>query len=89
VTLYISPAFLVLGLICKRAGQAGRSQMADPGPGSGADPDGAGPALRPYRGLCIGGGAFDWKAALAWLAVGLPLAWGVFQTLTKALIIFK
>ena len=28
-------------------------------------------------------------AALAWLAVGVPLAWGVMQTLAKAMIIFK
>jgi len=27
--------------------------------------------------------------ALAWLAVGLPLAWGVVQTLKKALALFS
>jgi hypothetical protein len=26
---------------------------------------------------------------LAWLAVGLPLAWGVFVTLQKAAILFR
>lgn len=27
--------------------------------------------------------------AIAWLAVGIPLAWGVFQTLMKSLALFK
>jgi hypothetical protein len=27
--------------------------------------------------------------ALAWLAVGLPLLWGVAQTITKALALFR
>jgi hypothetical protein len=29
------------------------------------------------------------KLALAWLAVGLPLLWGVVQTLKKALALFR
>ena len=29
------------------------------------------------------------SAALAWLYVGLPLAWGVSQTFIKALALFK
>ena len=29
------------------------------------------------------------SAALAWLFVGLPLAWGVSQTFIKALALFK
>jgi hypothetical protein len=28
------------------------------------------------------------RLALAWLAVGLPLAWGVVQTLEKAMALF-
>jgi hypothetical protein len=28
------------------------------------------------------------KLALAWLAVGIPLAWGVVETLKKALALF-
>lgn len=27
--------------------------------------------------------------ALAWSLVGLPLAWGVYQTLQKALLLFR
>ena len=32
---------------------------------------------------------FDLKALLAWAAVGIPLAWGIWITLEKALVLFK
>ena len=32
---------------------------------------------------------FDIKAVLAWAAVGIPLAWGIWITLEKALVLFK
>ncbi len=31
----------------------------------------------------------SWKVALAWLAVGIPLAWGVWVTLGKAALLFR
>ncbi len=37
----------------------------------------------------IGKGGFDGKAALAWLAVGIPLAWGVWITFDKASALFR
>ena len=42
------------------------------------------PATPPAAGSGSGG-----SAALAWLYVGLPLAWGVSQTFIKALALFK
>jgi hypothetical protein len=36
-----------------------------------------------------GRGASHAKTALAWLAVGLPLIWGIWVTLEKALILFR
>jgi MFS family permease len=33
-------------------------------------------------------GGFDFRALLAWSAVGIPLAWGVWITLQKALVLF-
>ena len=36
----------------------------------------------------IGYGGMDSKAAVAWLCVGVPLAWGVWITLSKALVLF-
>ena len=37
----------------------------------------------------IGRGGLDAKAALAWAAVGIPLAWGVWKTLQTALVLFR
>jgi MFS family permease len=34
-------------------------------------------------------GGFDIRAVLAWAAVGIPLAWGVWITLEKALVLFR
>lgn len=36
----------------------------------------------------IGMGGFDFKAALFWLFVGIPLAWGIWNTVEKALVLF-
>jgi MFS family permease len=36
----------------------------------------------------IGLGGLSGKVVLAWLAVGIPLAWGVWVTITKALVLF-
>ncbi len=37
----------------------------------------------------IGTGGLDAKAVLAWAAVGIPLLWGVFTTLTKVAVLFQ
>jgi MFS family permease len=37
----------------------------------------------------IGKGGLTFKAALFWLLVGVPLAWGVWNTLVKALVLFR
>ena len=37
----------------------------------------------------IGKGGLDAPAALFWLLVGIPLAWGVWNTVEKALVLFK
>jgi MFS family permease len=37
----------------------------------------------------IGRGGLDGRAVLAWLAVGIPLAWGVWITLSSAFVLFR
>jgi MFS family permease len=37
----------------------------------------------------IGKGGIDAKAAVFWLLVGIPLAWGVLKTVEKALVLFQ
>jgi MFS family permease len=88
VTLYVLAGFLVVGLICNAL-----VKPVDPKwliPEKEAEAYQAAHALPsgPIGGYGIGAGAIDLKTVLAWLAVGLPLAWGVQQTLAKALIIF-
>ena len=45
-----------------------------------------GPATTGGQGIGLGG--LSGKVVLAWLAVGIPLAWGVWVTITKALVLF-
>jgi hypothetical protein len=35
------------------------------------------------------GGSSPAAIAIAWLAVGVPLAWGVWQTLVKSMALFR
>ncbi len=34
-------------------------------------------------------GGLDFKSALFWLFVGIPLAWGIWNTVEKALVLFR
>ena len=45
-------------------------------------------AATQYGSFGIGKGGLDAKAALFWLLVGIPLAWGVYKTLLSAAKIF-
>ena len=37
----------------------------------------------------IGMGGIDFKSTLFWLFVGIPLAWGIWNTVEKALVLFQ
>jgi len=37
----------------------------------------------------IGMGGLDARTALFWLFVGIPLAWGIWNTVEKALVLFR
>ncbi|MGP0061516.1 MAG: OFA family MFS transporter [Beijerinckiaceae bacterium] len=89
VTLYILASFLVVGFICNALirpvnpkwfmseSETAKLQAAA------SEPSG------PLGSHGIGLGGLDAKAALAWLAVGIPLAWGVWKTLDAAKVIFQ
>ena len=52
-------------------------------------PESAEPQLiKARRGVILGSGGFDIRALLAWVAVGIPLACGIWITLQKALVLF-
>jgi MFS family permease len=88
-TLYILAGLLVIGLVCnalirpvaskwfmKEADVAAlQSKVVETPPGAGGS----------YR---IGKGGLDLRTALAWVAVGIPILWGVWKTLSSAVAIF-
>ena len=81
-TLYILAGFLVVGFVCNLLIRpvADRWFMADDAPAQAVVASGS---------HGIGRGGFSVPALLAWAAVGLPLAWGVWITLSKAIVLFR
>src|SRR5580692_7333673 len=85
-TMYILCSMLIAGLICNHLvkpvdskwhmseAEVAKLQAASNTAGSG-----------PSGSFGIGRGGLDGKAALFWLFVGIPLAWGVYMTLLSAI----
>ena len=88
ITMYILATMLVLGLIANAFVRplADRWFMKD-------DEVAALQARIPVATAAAGpswdAGGFDLRTAIAWTVVGLPLAWGVWMTLSQALILFS
>ena len=85
-TLYILAGFLVLGFICNLLIRpvADRWFMTET--------DNKGPAVTGAQtGIVdgIGRGGVTPASMLAWALVGVPLVWGIWVTLTKALVLFR
>ena len=86
-TMYILAAFLVAGFICNALVRpvAARWLMAPQ-----ADAVGRASGKTAGGGSAVGsGGRFDLVTILAWAAVCIPLAWGVWKTLDSAVKIFQ
>ena len=82
-TLYILSGFLVVGFVCNlliRPVAARWFMRDDDVPMQQATVGGS---------YGIGRGGFSAPALLAWAAVGLPLAWGIWITLSKAVVLFR
>ncbi|MDN3278475.1 OFA family MFS transporter [Frankia sp. RB7] len=89
-TMYILCAMLIAGLICNylikpvdpkwymSEAEVTKTQASTAGAGAGQQTGSFG----------IGTGGLDGKAALFWLFVAVPLAWGVYKTLESAVKIF-
>jgi MFS family permease len=88
-TMYILAGFLVVGLIANLLIKplAAKWFMSDQEVANlQSKTKGAAP---PSGSFGIGLGALTPRVALAWLAVGIPLAWGVWVTISKALVLFS
>jgi len=82
-TMYILASFLVIGLIA--------NALVRPVADRWFVPDREVVALRAVEGgsFGIGAGRLDAMALLAWAAVGIPIAWGVWITLANAMVLFR
>ncbi|HMA10683.1 MAG TPA: MFS transporter, partial [Steroidobacteraceae bacterium] len=94
MTMYILAGFLLLGFICNLLVKpvaeghfmSDAELAAERAKAHEAAAANAAGAAQPVTGEVAGG---NLKVVLAWLAVGVPLAWGVWTTLTKALPLFR
>jgi hypothetical protein len=93
MTMYILAGFLVVGLLCNLLVQpvAERHFMSDAELAAerakAHETASAAAAASPRPGDAARTSAL--LVVLAWLAVGIPLGWGVWTTLTKALPLFR
>ncbi len=84
-TMYILVSFLLVGLICNaliRPVHSKRLMKVDA-------EDLVGTAKTTTGSHGIGFGGFSFATLLAWLAVGIPFFWGVWNTLIKAVALFS
>jgi MFS family permease len=90
-TMYILAGMLVLGFIANLLIRpvAARWFMKDAEVAALQAKTASASASVQYGSFGIGKGGFDGTALLAWTVVGLPLAWGVWITLTKSLALFR
>jgi MFS family permease len=88
VTMYILAGMLVFGLIANAlvTPLADRWFMKVEKVPRIPSPESRIPSAVPFR---IGRGGFDSRTALAWTVVGVPIAWGVWVTLSQALVLFS
>jgi hypothetical protein len=89
-TMYILAGMLALGFVANVLVRplAERWYMRDEDVAALGD-KAAATAAGPSGSFGIGRGGLDVKSGLAWLAVGLPLAWGIWITLANALVLFR
>jgi hypothetical protein len=90
VTMYVLAGMLVAGFVCNYLIKplADKWYMKPEEVAALRAEQGAAGKVAPSGSFGIGRGGFDAKAAMFWAFVGIPLAWGVWQTLLSAMKIF-
>jgi hypothetical protein len=85
--MYILAGLLALGLLCNLLIRPVASQhyMTPRQPGVGA---GGRKTASTLLTATSGADTRGWHVAAAWMAVGVPIAWGVWVTLQKAVVLF-
>jgi hypothetical protein len=87
-TLYILSSFLVVGFLCNALIRPVAPKWLSSAEGAQTPARGAAPGAGGSFGIGMGG-AVTPAAIVAWLVVGLPIAWGAWQTLKSAVKIFQ
>jgi MFS family permease len=88
-TLYILASFLVVGFVCNALiGPVAPKWLMRGDSRAGAASAVRSPAPSAASGIGLGG-RLSGTTILAWLAVGIPIAWGVWKTLESAVKIFQ
>lgn len=89
-TMYILAGFLILGLICNALVRPLHDKwFMTPEEVAALQANQTGRGQIPSGSFGIDRGRLDLPAILAWLAVGLPLLWGVWSTLQKTAVLFQ
>lgn len=87
-TMYILAGMLVLGFVANLLVRpVAERWFMKPNQAPVKGPEEA--SYEPTGTFRIGLGGLDAKAAVAWLAVGIPLAWGIWTTLSKSFVLFR
>jgi MFS family permease len=94
ITMYVLCVLLALGLLCNLLVRPVHEKhfMSDAevkAETPAAREDGASGSAGGGAGYAAGSPGNQLKLGLAWLAVGIPLAWGVWMTLSKAIVLFR
>ncbi len=89
-TFYVLASFLIVGFICNAlvGPVASKWLMPKVATSAAAGPAAAAPLADSSFGIGLSGGVTP-MGVVAWLCVGLPIAWGVWQTLQSAVKIFQ
>ena len=85
-TMYILAGMLVLGLIANALVKPLEDRWFMTDESRTPSPESRGPGPGSFE---IGRGGLDARTALAWTAAGIPIAWGVWVTLSQALLLFS
>lgn len=90
-TMYILAGFLAAGFVANLLVRplAARWFMSDAEVAAAEAKGSAASGRLQYGSYGIGRGGFSPLAGLAWLAVGIPILWGIWTTLAKTLILFS
>jgi MFS family permease len=90
-TMYILCGMLIVGLICNFLVKPVNAKwhMSEDEVAKLQAAHAKGAAEVPSRSFGIGKGGLDWKAAVFWAFVGIPLGWGVWITLQSAAKLFQ